>query len=259
MILTVAAMKGGTGKTTNAYEIAAALDAVLVDLDWDGGGATRMWGDNPEKRRTSPLLDAFERGPGHVPRTRSNPGQPTLVPSSADLAASRIDRNLVADCLQSWAAAFAPRHLVVDTHPGSNELTDGGLLAADLVVVPVKLAERELDALAQMLKEYGDYRMALVPTMVPPVPPARLVTRLGGLAEEAGVPVVGLISEHRWIGRRLRRRAVVCEPQPGRQVARAAEEYRNTARHLVHLALQYQAADAAAEREAAGGSEASWA
>ena len=34
-IITVSAAKGGVGKTTLAYELAAALDGPLVDLDWD--------------------------------------------------------------------------------------------------------------------------------------------------------------------------------------------------------------------------------
>lgn len=248
MLIAVAAYKGGVGKTTLSYELAAALDAVLVDLDWDGGGATRMWGDDPRRRVGSPLLDAFERGKG-VPRTRSRPGQATLVPSSPDLAASRINSDLVADCLQAWANEWSPRPVIVDTHPGANPLTEGALLAADLVVVPVVLAERELDALEQMLEELSDYRVALVPNMVPTVPPARLVTRLSQLATRAGTPVLGMVSEHRWLRRRLRRRAVVAEPTPGRQVAKAAEEYRAVAEQLVDLAGRYASTGTAPARE----------
>jgi chromosome partitioning protein len=238
MLITIAAYKGGVGKTTLAYEVAAALEGVLVDLDWDGGGATRMWGDDPRRRHGSPLLDAFERGRG-VPRTRSRLGQPTLVPSSPDLASSRINSDLVADCLIEWARTWAPRPLVVDTHPGANPLTEGALLAADVVAVPVVLAERELDALEQMLDELSAYRVVLVPNMVPPVPPARLVTRLSELAHGAQVPVLGMVSEHRWIRRRLRRRAVVAEPSPGRAVAKAAGEYRSVADQLRTTAARY--------------------
>ena len=68
-IVTVAAAKGGVGKTTLAYELAAALGGVLVDLDWDAGGATRMWGFDPTRAARAPLLDALERGPeGRPPR-----------------------------------------------------------------------------------------------------------------------------------------------------------------------------------------------
>ena len=243
MLITVAASKGGVGKTTLAYELATALDAVLVDLDWDGGGATRMWGDNPAQRRTSPLLDAFERLNG-PPRTRARLGQPILVSSSPDLAASRIPSDVVADCLQAWSHSWSPRPVVVDTHPGANELTEGGLLAADIVAVPVVLAGRELDALETMLDELAAYRVVLVPNMVPAVPPARLVERLTALATKADVPVIGMISEHRWLRRRVRRRAVVAEPSPGALVAKAAAEYRAVAVELAQLAARYQEAAA---------------
>ena len=59
-IITVAAYKGGVGKTTLALELAYLLDAPLIDLDWDKGGATKRWGYQPTE--TSPLLNALERG-----------------------------------------------------------------------------------------------------------------------------------------------------------------------------------------------------
>src|SRR5450759_5702165 len=65
-IVTIAAYKGGVGKTTLALELAYLLDAPLVDVDWDRGGATRRWGYQPTE--TSPLLSALERG--SVPRQR---------------------------------------------------------------------------------------------------------------------------------------------------------------------------------------------
>ena len=48
--MTVAARKGGVGKTTLAYELAWLLDAPLVDLEFDEGSATRMWGYRHETR-----------------------------------------------------------------------------------------------------------------------------------------------------------------------------------------------------------------
>src|ERR687885_388341 len=123
-VITVAAAKGGVGKTTLAYELAAAMDGVLVDFDWDLGGATRMWGYDARTYRRAPLLDAFEAGPeGKPPAPRTRPHQPALVPSHRDLAASSIDESLVADCLDAWMTAWEDRIVVVDTHPGANPLT----------------------------------------------------------------------------------------------------------------------------------------
>ena len=224
-IITVAAAKGGVGKTTLAYELAAALEGVLVDLDWDAGGATRMWGFDPAAAARAPLLDALEAGPeGRPPRPRRRANQPALVPSHPDLAASRIDHDLVADCLVAWAGAAEAPYLVVDTHPGANPLTDGAMQAADLVVVPVVLGGREMAALEAIVHDFADYRLLLVPTMVPPVPPRRFVERLAALAGEE-LAVAPPVSEHRWIRRRLRRAALTRQPNPGVRVRAAAAEF----------------------------------
>ena len=228
-IITVAAAKGGVGKTTLAYELAAALGGVLVDLDWDAGGATRMWGFDPSRAARAPLLDGLERGPeGRVPRLKRRPNQPELLPSHPDLSASRIDADLVADCLGAWARAWGRPYVVVDTHPGANALTDGAMQVADLVVVPVVLAAREMDALEAIVADYADYRLLLVPTMVPPVPPRRFVDRLAALAD-GRIAVAPPVSEHRWVRRRLRRAALVTQPNPGARVRAAAAELRAVA------------------------------
>lgn len=44
LIITIAAWKGGVGKTELAKELAWLLDGVLVDLDWDAGGAAGRGG-----------------------------------------------------------------------------------------------------------------------------------------------------------------------------------------------------------------------
>ena len=228
-IITVAAAKGGVGKTTLAYELAAALGGVLVDLDWDAGGATRMWGFDPLKAARAPLLDALERGPdGRPPRLKRRPNQPALVPAHPDLSASRIDSDLVGDCLSAWAGQWQEPYVVVDTHPGANPLTDGAMQVADLVVVPVVLGAREMDALKAILTDYAGYRLLLVPTMVPAVPPRRFVERLAAMVD-GRLAVAPPVSEHRWIRRRLRRAALVTQPNPGARVRAAAAEFRAVA------------------------------
>jgi chromosome partitioning protein len=228
-IVTVAAAKGGVGKTTLAYELAAALAGVLVDLDWDAGGATRMWGFDPTRAARAPLLDALERGPeGRPPRPKRRSNQPLLVPAHPDLSASRIDADLVGECLRAWAEAWEAPYVVVDTHPGANPLTDGAMQEADLVVVPVVLGAREMDALEAIVADYREYRLLLVPTMVPSVPPRRFVERLAGLAD-GRIAVAPPVSEHRWIRRRLRRAALVVQPNPGARVRAAAAELRAVA------------------------------
>lgn len=233
-VITVAATKGGVGKTTIAYELAAALGGVLVDLDWDSGGATRMWGHDASQFRRVALLDALEAGPGaRPPRPRVRRHQPDLIPSHRDLAASSIPDDLVADCIAAWAKEW-DRPVVVDTHPGANPLTDGAMAVADLVVVPVILAAREMDALGGLIEDFaGTYSLLLAPTMVPAAPPRRYVERLAELA--ASTPVADPISEHRWLRRRVRRAALTLQPNPGRLVQAAACEFRRLAMRVEAL------------------------
>lgn len=225
-IITVAAAKGGVGKTTLAYELAGALEGALVDLDWDAGGATRMWGFDPLGATRVPLLDAFEKGPDspRPPRLKRKANQPLLLPSHPDLSASRIDSDLVADCLTMWARTWEVPYVVVDTHPGANPLTDGAMQAADLVVIPVVLGAREMDALEAILSDFSDYPLLLVPMMIPSSPPKRFVERLSALAGDR-VRVAPPVSEHRWLRRRIRRAAVVRQPNPGIRVRIAAAEF----------------------------------
>ncbi len=61
-IVTVAARTVGVGKTMPAYELAWLLDAPLVDLEFDDGSATRMWGYRDADRVRAPLLDALGQG-----------------------------------------------------------------------------------------------------------------------------------------------------------------------------------------------------
>jgi chromosome partitioning protein len=227
-IITVAATKGGVGKTTLAYEIAAALGAVLVDLEWDGGSATTMWGYDPSRYRRVPILDALEAGPdGSAPSPKRKPHQPALLPGHQDLGASNIPEDLVSDCLTAWADKWNESNVVVDTHPGANPLTDAAMSVADLVVVPVVLAAREMDGLERLLGDWAGYRLLLVPNKVPYSPPRRWVELLTRLAGD--LPVAPPVSEHRWLGRRVRRSAITLQLNPGRDVARAAAEFNDVA------------------------------
>jgi chromosome partitioning protein len=204
-IVTVAAAKGGVGKTTLAYELAYILDAPLIDLDWDRGGATRQWGYRPEARMGSPLLDALERG--RTPKPIRARLKPDLVPCHPDFVANQPDPDAMAVALEQWAREWGRAYVVVDTHPGGVPATFGAMAAARVVVTPAVLATKELEALEGMLTEMPDYPLLVVPNKVPPVPPAAEIKRLGELVRAADVKVAPPISEYRWLMRRKLRRA----------------------------------------------------
>ncbi|MGZ4665225.1 MAG: trypsin-like peptidase domain-containing protein [Frankiaceae bacterium] len=212
---------------TLAYELAAVLEGVLVDFDHDAGAVTGRWGYSMRSKR-SILLDAFERGPDAIPHPRTAPRRPALLPGHVDLdpATSQVPHDLVTDCLVTWASSPTQyRCLVVDTHPGGGSLADGARRAANHIVVPATLGRDELRALEAMVSEHSaaDYPMLIAPNRIPARPAATWIRRL--IAAAGPVPIGPVISNHSWLGTRLRRSAITLEPNPSGRVKAAATEF----------------------------------
>lgn len=234
-IVAVAADKGGVGKTTVAYELAAALGGVLVDLDHHQGGATEMW-RYKQPLHSAPLLDGLERGPSarRPPRVRRSKRRPTLLPSHRDLAAFEdLTDEDVADCLRAWAGAWPDRLVVVDTAPGDNPFAKGAISVADLILTPVPLEPKPLAALADMLEVYRDYQIVVVPNTVPRVPPRRLLDRLAEIIEEHDehVKLAPWISDNLVIRRRFVATPISKAPRSGRN-ARSQDEFLRLAAYV---------------------------
>ncbi len=203
-IITVAAYKGGVGKTTLALELAYLLDAPLVDLDWDNGGATRRWGYQPGE--SSPLLDALAQG--KTPRPRRGRRKPDLIPGDEDFGETQPDADVMSETLEKWAAEWGRPWVVVDTHPGGLPSTHGAMAAASVVVTPTILATGELDGLEGLLEKAADYPLLVVPNKVQRVPDASLVRRLRDLVRRYEVPVGPVVSEYRRLPRRSGRMVI---------------------------------------------------
>jgi chromosome partitioning protein len=239
VIVTVTGSKGGIGKTLVAFELAAALGAVLVDCDWHAGGATRMWGYRPLAHTRAPLLDALEAGSeGKPPRPRVAEGRPDLVPSHPALAGADFGAERVSDCLVAWASEWG-RLVVCDTAPGANEITHGALVPAQLVVCPAVLHARELDALEETVEGLtaAGYRVVVIPNMLAARVPGRHVERLAALADPR-VVIGPSVSLWRRLPDRARRRALVLDPTAGVWARQAAAELREVARAVASALAQ---------------------
>jgi chromosome partitioning protein len=137
-----------------------------------------------------------------------------------------------ADRIITWATAWG-RAVVIDTHPGENSLTAGALAAANVIVTPVLLGERELDALEGMLRDRASFPIVVAPNRFRPrAADLRLIEGLGKLTATYGVAVTPVVSDHSWLPRRRRRTAITLEATPGQQLARAASEFRTVAQFV---------------------------
>lgn len=236
LIITIAAWKGGVGKSEEAKEIAWLFDAVLVDFDWDRGGVTRNWGYLQEKHKNSPLLDSFEAG--RIPRPLTGGEfRADLVPSSPDFGANQPEAQHVANELVRWQRAWK-RPVVVDTHPGGCDSTYGAISAADIVVVPAPLRQREMAALEGMLEELQGYPLMIVPNMVPPSPPVAMVQKLQELSERFTVPVITPVSHAAWLPRRTLRMAVTANNKIPPKHADFVSEMRSVGQQVLLSAME---------------------
>jgi len=208
-IITVAAYKGGVGKTRTAYELAYLLGAPLVDFDYDGGGASGLWGYDHGRYTRAPLLDAFLTD--RIPRPLSGgETKPDLVPTHPNVGSELIQMapEEVQGRVEKWASEWGSEYVVIDTHPGWHPITVGAMAASSLIVVPTVLDVAELRALAGMVRELADYPLLVIPNRVPRIVPRTGRKLLGEIVAESGVAVGPFVNENRHIGQRTRLMAI---------------------------------------------------
>ena len=212
-ITTVASGKGGIGKSTLARALSYVMGAVAVDLDWDGGNFTTLFGYDTGRSTTVPLLNALESGipPRPVTMTR----RPDFIPGHRDFAENQPTADVMKDALIAWNSHYG-RALNVDTHPGGGDsATRGAIAAADTIIMPVELGTAELNALEEDLVSYDGYPLLLVINKTPRAPSASHLERLTFLADAVGVPIAETnIRNHPWLTTRLMRTVVSASPAP---------------------------------------------
>ena len=153
--------KGGTGKTTTAVSLSAALGnlgrrVLLVDLD--GQAASSRWVGVEEDNR---LADALIRGTGLEPIENVLPGV-SLAPATGKLdSVSHELRPSQGGRLRKVLRQVSDRYdlTVIDCPPSlGNRLIGNALLAATHVIVPVETSILALDGLKILLTTLEDIR-----------------------------------------------------------------------------------------------------
>lgn len=220
-IIVLAGYKGGIGKTTLAVELAYVLGAILVDFEWDEGGAAVSLGYRPDQHVRAPLIDAIQRE--RLPRVISGgPWRPDFVPGHQDFELHQPTADQTAELLGGWAAQWGKLRgcpIVVDTHPGGSPSTLGAISASHLTIAPAVFKQKEMRALEGMVRELAGYPLMVIPNMVPPAPPARFVDWLDRLKKDYQVRVGPVVSSYRQVPNRSLRMAVSAAGRPTPQWA----------------------------------------
>lgn len=151
-VVAVANQKGGSGKTTTAVNLAAAVAecggrTLVVDADPQGSASAWLGVRHLDDR----LLDVFARDAdlASLAQDTGVPGM-RLVPASPNLRDTALAE--VVDVHQALRRALPPRDVydvvLIDTPPALGHVVIASLAAADVVLVPVAAHALELDGLA---------------------------------------------------------------------------------------------------------------
>jgi chromosome partitioning protein len=162
--------KGGSGKTTTAVNLGAALGelgrrVLLIDLDPQASASRWLAIDDA----VGALYDVLVQRTALEPyvQTTSVPGV-DLVPARQDLAAAELEarRKPGAELVIRTAIAKLPRRwdmVLLDYPPSLGLLTINALAAADEVLVPVEAHSLALEGLADLLGSIELVRESLNP------------------------------------------------------------------------------------------------
>ena len=148
MILTVAAIKGGTGKTTTAAALAQAAAeegrrVLAIDLDGQGDLTFSLDG-NPNKWGSYELLDGADLSQTiqHTPQgVDLVPGTPKLANIHSKTGSARRLQKAIEPYIRGFEL------IIIDTPPTLGELTFNALQAATDLLIPLEADRHSLQGL----------------------------------------------------------------------------------------------------------------
>ncbi len=169
MILTLANVKGGVGKTTTAVNLGAAfarsgLRVLIADLD-PQGSATFSLGITSEESRPSScdvLIDGLDAAaacrPTGLERVDVLPASIELATADLMLARKKNPHRLLSHALSSVRRSYDV--VLIDCPPGLSLLTANGLAAGNAFIVPVVPHELAMEALSRFFAGWERIRKA---------------------------------------------------------------------------------------------------
>lgn len=160
--ISIATHKGGTGKTVTAMTLGSALarakkKCLLVDLDPQGHSTLGLGLDLREADPT--IQDVFAEPPIPIARVIRTTHMQGLEIAPANIRLARVAQALYMrprreDLLKRALQSVRPQYdfIIIDCPPSLGVLTEIGIAAADLIVIPCQMEARAADGLVDLLE-----------------------------------------------------------------------------------------------------------
>lgn len=237
--------KGGVAKTTTCVNLAADLArdhgkrVLVVDADSQANATTFLGGD-----KTRPGMEALLQGAPIVPLQLTNAGDGIrLISASDSLMGLDLTKagegKLKLSCLNDLRQYLETMHepfdyMLIDCPPAFNAASSAALIAADSVLIPIKLDAFALEGMANLMQQIANMRrinprlqvLGLLPVMwykSPEISKAEMALR------ESGLPILPRIRRSNRVDDMTFHQAplIVCSPHSG-----ACQDYRRLADFL---------------------------
>lgn len=164
-IISIATHKGGTGKTVTAMALSAALaraghQCLLVDLDPQGHCTLGLGVELGDTDKT--IREFFSEPPTPIQRLIKETHIPGLSILPSNIRLSRVAQSLYMrpkreEILRRGLELVRNdfEFIVIDCPPSLGVLTETGIAAADLIVIPCQMEARAADGLVDLLEVVG--------------------------------------------------------------------------------------------------------
>jgi len=174
-IFTIASIKGGSGKSTTAFNLGAALAArgkktLLIDLDPQAN--LTLWAQASDPG-TLPLEMITARRPlrdlvtsTNLDRLQICPASESLVFVPEELSSKRNRDSRLKTQIETFRHGHnLPAYILIDTPPGFGILTRNALAAADAVIIPTATQFLNLSGLISFMAHLEEIQEQLNPNL----------------------------------------------------------------------------------------------